>query len=172
MTTFVTEPSESWIIGYGNPHRRDDGIGPYIVGRLQNRFKESGHIRFRTTHQLEPALVEELGHADRLVLVDATLKKLRDGWECARIRSESGALPYLTHHIKPSFLLALLESVYHRSPRTWLASVQGDDFGFGEGLTPEAEARAKKAMSAIFDLVGAHGIDKTDNPYTLQEDEV
>jgi hydrogenase maturation protease len=147
------ELSETWVIGYGNPHRRDDGIGHYIVEGLRERLKGMRHIRFRTGHQLEPALVEELEDADQVVLVDATLKALKEGWECLRIHPEFGMPAYLTHHLKPSFFLALLESVYHRSPRTWLTSVQGVDFGFGEGLTPEAEARAGQAIPAIVRLI-------------------
>ena len=160
-------PFESWIIGYGNPQRRDDGIGPYIVGRLNKQLKQRADIRFRILHQLEPALVEDLRYADSIVLVDATTNRLRDGWECAEIKPESGRIPYTTHHFDPAFMLALLYSIYHRSPQTWLASVQGDDFGFGEGLTPEAEKRANKAVLEIVKLMATKEIDKRDESVKL-----
>jgi len=162
-----TGAADSWIIGYGNPQRRDDGIGPYIVRRLQERFKESRHIRFRTAHQLEPGLVEELQYADRIVFVDATINPLRDGWEWVRVRREPDVLPYLTHHFKPSFVLTLFHAVYQRSPRTWQASVQGNDFGFGEGFSSEATARVEKAISGIVKRMAIKGIDKIDNSVKL-----
>jgi len=143
------EPSELWIIGYGNPQRRDDGIGPYVVKKLFGMLGEKKGIRFRAVHQLDPALAEELQHADWMVFVDATVDRLENGWVWGEIQPESGAMPYTTHQMDPSFLLRILESAYHRSPRTWLASIQGEDFGFGEGLSPEAETRAEKAVSEI-----------------------
>ena len=80
---------------------------------------------------------------------DATVDRLEHGWEWGEIQPESGTMPYTTHQMDPSFLLRIFESIYHRSPRTWLASIQGEDFGFGEGLSPEAETRAEKAISEI-----------------------
>lgn len=145
----MTDPSELWIIGYGNPQRRDDGIGPYVVDRLAEIWGDKGNIRFRAVHQLDPALAEELQHAGRVVLVDATLNTLENGWEWVEVRPQSATTPLTTHQMNPSFLLRILDSVYHRSPRTWLASIQGEDFGFGEGLSPGAETRAEKAISEI-----------------------
>jgi len=111
------------------------------------------NIRFRIVHQLDPALAEELQQAERMVLVDATLNKLEDGWEWAEIQPESGTMPYTTHQMNPSFLLRILDCAYHRSPQTWLVSIQGEDFGFGEGLSPEVETRAENAISEILDRV-------------------
>jgi len=160
-------PSGLWIIGYGNPQRRDDGIGSYVVARLNEILRDRKEFHFRTLYQLEPALLEELRDARLIVLVDATINELEDGWGWVRIQPESGVIPHSTHHFSPSFLLALLDSVYHRSPQTWLASVQGNDFGFGEGLTEEAEMRAEKAVSGIVKLFETKGIDKTDESVKL-----
>lgn len=148
-----TNPFELCIIGYGNPQRRDDGVGPYVVERLSGILGHKKNIRFRIVHQLDPALAEELQQAERMVLVDATLNKLEDGWEWAEIQPESGTMPYTTHQMNPSFLLRILDCAYHRSPQTWLVSIQGEDFGFGEGLSPEAETRAEKAIAEIVNRV-------------------
>ena len=169
MTTERIEPSELWIVGYGNTQRRDDGIGPYVVGRLHEILGDGKNIHFRTVYQLDPCLAEELQHAAELVLVDATLSRLEDGWEWAEIQPESGSIPYTTHHFKPSFLLRILDSLYHRSPRTWVASVQGEDFGFGEGVSPEAGRRAEKAISEIAKRFATKEIDKKDESVRLYE---
>ena len=36
MLPIKAKSFHSWIIGYGNPQRRDDGIGPYVINRLNN----------------------------------------------------------------------------------------------------------------------------------------
>jgi len=153
VTNPKARPSEAWAIGYGNLQRRDDGIGPFVVEALRERLKGRRDIRFYTCHQLEPALVEELQDAVRIVFVDATLNELTNGWTCSRIHSPSDALPGFTHQVSPPFFLTLLKAVYHRAPEAWLTSIQGTDFGFGEGPTPEAEARAVTAMDVVARLL-------------------
>jgi hydrogenase maturation protease len=144
-----TEPLHSWIIGYGNPQRRDDGIGPYVADRLNNVLKHKKEIRILSPHQLEPDLVEELRYARLLILVDAAMDKINGGWQWVKVNPELEDLPYLTHHFKPAFLLGILQALYHQFPQTWLVSVQGEDFEFGEGLTPQAKKRAHRVVSEI-----------------------
>jgi len=139
----------SWIIGYGNIQRRDDGIGPYIVGRLKKILKRKKEIRFLALQQLGVDMVEELREANHIIFVDATIKAQKDGWNWVILQPKTGFLPYLTHHIHPSFLLGFLRSLYHRSPHASSVTVQGSDFEFGEGLSALAKKRAEKAISEI-----------------------
>ncbi|MBL7175030.1 MAG: hydrogenase maturation protease [Desulfobacteraceae bacterium] len=140
---------DSWIIGYGNPQRRDDGIGPYVIDRLNTILGYKKEIHILSLHQLEPDLIEELRYANLLIFVDAATGQVEGGWRWVKVQSELRDLHYVTHHFKPSFLLGLLQSIYHHCPRTWLVSVQGDDFEFGEGLTSGAEKRARMVVSEI-----------------------
>jgi hydrogenase maturation protease len=145
----LPEKARTWIIGYGNPHRRDDGIGGCIVERLQCILRDEETVTIRAFHQLDPTLIEDLHSADRIVLVDATVHQLEDGWQRVRVRPESGYLPYSMHHFRPPLLLGLIQSLYHKCPETWLVSVQGSDFGHGEGLSGKAKERVEKASRAI-----------------------
>ena len=139
----------SLIIGYGNIQRRDDGIGPYIVGRLKKILKRKKEIRFLTLPQLGVDMIEELCGADHIIFVDATVRAQKDGWNWVILQPKMGSLPHLTHHIHPSFLLGFLRWLYHRSPRASSVTVQGSDFEFGEGLSAPARKRAEKAISKI-----------------------
>lgn len=149
MRAIEATSSQFWIIGYGNPQRRDDGIGPYVAGRVDKSLKHRKGIRILILHQLEPDLVEELRHASAIILVDAAINDLKGGWQWIKVEPELRDFHYLTHHFKPSFLLGLLQSLYQKCPQTWLISVQGDNFEFGEGLTPGAEKRAQRVVSEI-----------------------
>jgi hypothetical protein len=53
-----------------------------------------------------------------------------------------------------------MEALYGRWPATWLVSVQGGDFGFGEGLSLEAQEKAERASSEILDFCLRQIIDK------------
>jgi hydrogenase maturation protease len=142
-----------WIIGYGNPQRRDDGIGPSIVNRLKGVLNHKKTVGLLAVHQLGADQVEELQDAARILFVDATINALKGGRVWSKVHPETHILPYLTHHIHPSYLLGLMQSLYHRSPPAWLVSIQGYDFGFGEGLSPEAEKKAGKVCWEILQFI-------------------
>jgi hydrogenase maturation protease len=143
------QTASTWLIGYGNPHRRDDGLGRYVVDRLCDEFHSTGRMAFCSLHQLDPVLVEELQLAELIILVDATVEDLEGGVRWTKVRPGIEISSWATHHLKPSTLLGLLEAFYHRSPPTWLVSVQGSDFGFGEGLSPETKEKADRARVEI-----------------------
>lgn len=154
------ELHSTWIIGYGNPHRRDDGIGPYVIEQLSAELRERSGIALRSLHQLDPVLAEEVQDAEVLILVDATVEPLERGLRWTRVQPIQDLSGCDTHHLRPEGLASLLESLYHRSPAVWVVSVQGNDFGFGEGLSLEAQEKAQRARSEIVQFCGREFIDK------------
>ena len=134
-----SEQPRLWVIGYGNPQRRDDGSGCHVAGRLGRFFSRETGVAVRVLHQLDPVLVEDLREADEVLFVDATLERLEEGSEWLRVRPEVNDLRGITHHCKPAFLLGLLQTLYGRCPEGWLVSVEGDDFGLGQGLSAEGK---------------------------------
>jgi hydrogenase maturation protease len=150
----------TWIIGYGNPFRKDDGIGPYVVDHLSADLGKGEDVALRSLHQLDPVLAEELQGAEVLILVDATVEPLERGLSWTRVQPKQGLSSCDTHHLQPSVFAGLLGSLYQRSPAMWLVSVQGKDFGFGEGLSLEARERADRASSEIVQFCRRDFIDK------------
>ncbi|MBF0552097.1 MAG: hydrogenase maturation protease [Deltaproteobacteria bacterium] len=147
--------SGAWaIVGYGNPQRRDDGLGPYVVAQMRQTLGETDRVRFFDHQQLVPELVEDLSEIDLVILVDATVDCLDAGWHRKQIVPDCfQAPPLMTHSVSPGFLLGLLGLLYRRYPPAWLVSIQGDDFGFGEGLSTAAKTRAHRVVSDLIALV-------------------
>ena len=160
MPAAKSELHSTWIVGYGNPHRRDDGIGPYIVEQLSGDLGRERDIALRSLHQLDSVLAEEVQGAEVLILVDATVESVDRGVRWTRVEPKQGHSACDTHHLSPSTLLGLMEALYGRRPTTWLVSVQGGDFGFGEGLSLEAQEKAERASSEILDFCLRQIIDK------------
>lgn len=153
MKPAKTDSLEILMIGYGNPSRQDDGIGPYIVDRLKRRLNNIPGIDFLTLHQLTIDLVETLRHYDFVLFIDATVEEIGDGFKFSKVDPEFGLSYYLTHYCNPSLLLGLVQSIYHRDPTIVEVAIQGDSFGFRQKLTSEATARAEKAISEIITFV-------------------
>ena len=161
MSADKPESASTWIIGYGNPHRRDDGIGPYVVEQLSRDLGRETGIALRSLHQLDPVLAEELQGAEVVILVDATVEPLERGLHWTRVQPEQQAFalwnaPSQAFHARWVFWRRFIS----RSPTTWLVSVQGDDFGFGEGLSLEAQEKAERASSEIVQFCLREIIDK------------
>ena len=147
------EAQACWIVGYGNRQRRDDGIGPYVVEKLKGTLEQKKGVRLLAVPQLGADLVEDLREADQILFVDATIDNPEGGRKWRRLHPEMQVLPYLTHHVDPAFLLGLMETLYSRAASAWLVSVQGSDFGFGEGLSPEAARTADQVSLEILEYL-------------------
>jgi hydrogenase maturation protease len=150
----------AWIIGYGNRHRKDDGIGPYVVEQVSADLGPGCGIGLRSLHQLDPVLAEDLQGAKAILFVDATVEPLERGFTWTRVEPEQGLSPCDTHHLRPSGLAGLMASLYDQAPAMWVVSVQGNDFGFGEGLSIDAREKADRASSEIVQFCLREFIDK------------
>ena len=160
MPAEKSELHSIWIVGYGNPHRKDDGIGPYVVEQLSHDLGDGPGIGLLSLHQLDPVLAEEVQAAEVLILVDATVEPLERGLQWTRVQPTQDLSACDTHHLQPGGLAGLLESLYQRSPAMWVVSVQGSDFGFGEGLSLEAQEKAQRASAEIVQFCKREFIDK------------
>ena len=168
----AAEHPDLWVVGYGNPQRRDDGSGFRVATRLDRYFGEDRGVSVRAMHQLDPVLAEELQDAETVLFVDATVECLAEGRQWSRIRPEASELPGMTHHLGPAALLGLMQSIHGRCPEGWMVSVQGEDFGFGEGLSGEGNRRAVRVTREIASYVSRKLIDKGERPnqsYTKQD---
>jgi len=120
---------------------------------LKEAYKGRSDIRFLELHQLDPTLAEDLREASSIIFIDASLEEIEGGWQWGDVKPELSRLHYLSHFIDPSFLMGMMESLYQQIPASCLVSIQGDDFGMGERLTPAAEKRANKAIAGISSFI-------------------
>lgn len=149
------------LIGFGNPYRRDDGVGPVVVnqvraalgysalGYLEDGFDSLGHeVDTLLLHQLTPELAETLVHYGLVIFVDAHVEQLPEP-VLEQWLQDTYMPPMVSHQFHPSTLLALTRELYGHTPQALLISVRGHDFDFGEGLSPETVPLAQKAVKII-----------------------
>ena len=74
-------PGSCCVVGYGNAQRRDDGLGPYVINKLSQVLGQGAGVLLMARDQLDPDLVEDLRDAGEIILVDATIDYLPDGWQ-------------------------------------------------------------------------------------------
>ena len=164
MSSVAIDPGPGWgrgllcLVGYGNTCRGDDGLGPYVVGRVAGRFMDRADFRCLIRQQLDPDLLEDLRGAVTVIMVDATVECVPEGWRWERVFGGLDRLPPFLHSCRPDFLVGLLAMLYRSTPVVWLVSIQGEDFGFRTGLSRQAEGRARQVITELTTILSKEGI--------------
>jgi hydrogenase maturation protease len=149
------------VIGFGNPSRRDDGVGLAVVNGLRahlglplldegaDGFDElGGTLDTLFLQQVGPELAETLAGYDRVFFVDAHAGNYPELVHRESLEANSGR-SLVSHHMKPGQLLALAAQLYGASPAAELLSVRGLDFDFGSELSPITAT----GISQVVDLI-------------------
>jgi hydrogenase maturation protease len=140
------------VIGYGNPLRSDDSVGP----RAAEAVAAWGlpNVQTMEVQQLNPELAEPLSAARFVVFVDARLAE--DGSRVdVRSVEPAGSSAAPGHVSDPGSLLAFARALYGHHPRAWLVTVPATNLAVGEGLSPTAEAGLAAALRTIAVLLEA-----------------
>ena len=130
------------LIGYGNPGRGDDGLGPAFSESMAARALPGWDVD--TDYQLVAEHALAMSTHDLVVFADAQI-----GGEAAysfrEIRPEAPqALG--SHSLVPGTVLSLCETLYGARPRAFVLGISGRDFGdMKEGLSTEATANLAEA---------------------------
>lgn len=141
------------IIGYGNPLRRDDGFGWYVAAQLEATWA-SPEVELITCQQLTPELAQPLSWADYAIFVDAAQGSQPGALSVHKIVPSDDGLGTFSHHVSAPALLANSEVLFGTYPlETYVVSVGGVDFGFGEGMSEEVARQLPIAIEAIHKLI-------------------
>jgi hydrogenase maturation protease len=120
------------IIGYGNPLRRDDGVGWVVIEALQQ--VKLPNVTCLAVHQLTPELSDPMSLAEIVILIDARIEGHVGDIKITPVIAHANT-PVMTHHLSPQGLLAMTNWLYDMLPFTILITITGADFGVGEGLS-------------------------------------
>ena len=137
-----------WIIGYGNSHRRDDGVGRHVTDQLILRYGAVAGVHILSLHQMGPELAEDIQAASGIIFVDAVQGELSGCNRWRRIQPVAD-MAGVSHSLTATALLGLTQVLYSRCPPAWMVSIQGCDFDFGEGLSQTAVVSAMQAITEI-----------------------
>jgi hydrogenase maturation protease len=142
------------IIGYGNPLRRDDGIGWHIVHELlKSRYSSNVEIVARV--QLTPELAEPISRAGMVLFIDASREcrpgEIRQGRILAQEMKSA-----LNHHVSAEGLLQLADDVYYARPEAYVFSVGVESFAYGEELSQVVAEAFPLLLAKVQDFIRFH----------------
>jgi hydrogenase maturation protease len=132
------------VIGYGNPGRQDDGLGPAVVAALAD---DCPNVSTIDNYQLVLEDAIEVAAHDIVWFVDAA----RDGEAPCTVSKLTPAFDFTfsSHLLKPETLLAIAARQFGRCPEAYLLGIRGYAFEFAEGLSDRADANLAVAVAML-----------------------
>ncbi len=134
------------LIGYGNPGRIDDGLGPALAEKIE-RLKLPG-ITVDVNYQLTVEDAAEAARHDVVIFADASVKA-GEPFEFKEIEPNT-AVSFTSHSFEPELVLGLARELFKAKTKGYALGIRGYRFDdFGEYLSKEAESN----LQAAFDFI-------------------
>lgn len=143
--------AQTLLIGFGNPGRQDDGLGPAFVSRV-DALKLHGVV-VETDYQLiveHSALVATFAV---VIFVDALARGT--GQFIFRPIRPAVKKEFTTHLVEPASILSLAHSLYGAKTKGFALGIRGYKFDdFEEKLTSNAEENLEAALNFLAPMLG------------------
>jgi len=148
----IKQDEKILIYGIGNVGRQDDGIAIRLVEQLEASLVGTpffAQITFESNYQLgiEDALL--LSDFDVVFFVDATKESQALSPFSIRRLLPSHELAFTTHAMSFSTILSICDELYGRTPKTFLITVPGYEWGISETMSDAAKLNLKQTVNGI-----------------------
>ena len=146
-------PPRILLIGYGNPGRQDDGLGP--AAALQIAALDYPHVTAFENYQLAIEDALDVARHDEVWFVDAA-RSGQAPFALSEIEP-APAIGFTSHLLSPAALLAITSRYCEAVPKAYLLAIRGYEFEMEERLTPPAEANLAEAVALLRSRIGGEG---------------
>lgn len=141
------------VIGYGNPGRLDDGLGPAFAERVQ--ALDLTNVTVESNYQLNIEDAELISNYEVVVLADASVDAVAP-FEFRPMTAKDPVVGFSSHSITAESLLGLAEQLFNSEPKAYAMAIRGYDFNeFGEWLSEAAQSNLTAAVDNFREWVVA-----------------
>lgn len=142
------------LLGYGNPSRGDDALGPALVERVRQWLVERPDLDVKVVEdfQLQVEHAADLADADLVLFVDADASAHAPF--CLRRTREERDASYTSHELSPEAVLYVAHQLTGRKPPpAWVLGVRGERFKLGEPMSTNAHGHLEVAWDELLELL-------------------
>ena len=143
----MSELPKTLVLGWGNPGRRDDGLGPALAEAVARDAPPC--VVVSTGYQLQIEDAADLARYERVVFADAD-RTGPEPFSVRRLEPTRTGVGFSSHSLAPGALLSLARDLFSARPEAWLVGIRGYDFDeFGEGLSALARSNLEQAADYV-----------------------
>jgi hydrogenase maturation protease len=139
------------VYGYGNPGRRDDGLGMAAIAEIAAGDYDKDLVALDSNYQLNVEDALELARYEIVCFVDASYAP------CAPFRfyplRPDAKIGFTTHAMSPGSVVALSKQLYNAHTRAYMIEIQGYEWAMREGLSTSARENLDKAIQFLAPLL-------------------
>jgi hydrogenase maturation protease len=143
----VNDQTPILVYGYGNPGRRDDGLGIAFSQAIENAGFPDCTVEQNYQLNAEEALLI----ADFPLVLFADASHTPEHFSLSRIKPAI-EIGFTTHAMEPSSVVGLCHELYAKEPECYLLEIRGHEWAMKEGLGATAESNLKLALDAFLPL--------------------
>ena len=133
------------VLGYGNPGRQDDGLGPAAAAGIDKLGW--GNLTALDNYQLNIEDAIDVAAHDVVWFVDAT--KTGPAPFTVTEVVPSPRVAFTSHIVRPEAILAIAHQCYGGAPQAFMLAIRGYAFEFVEELTPHATENLAAALAML-----------------------
>jgi len=142
--------AEVLVIGYGNPLRGDDGIGPMIAEAVAKRLRDpDAQVQIVACHQLNPELAEPIAETGAVIFIDASIDLKPGEVRVSPVVPDRFSPGIFAHSMKPSALLATAAEIFGQAPPAKAVGIGAHSFEPSLQLTPKVQEAVSIAVAAV-----------------------
>ena len=165
------------LIGFGNPGRLDDGLGPALAREIEKL--DLPGVTVDADYQLTVENSAEAAKHGAVIFADADTAGPEPFW-LKQIEPSGNGVTFSTHSIDPRAVLALARDLFGAEPEGFLLGIRGYEFNeFGERLSEKARENLVAAIEFLTEAlrdgrieeVRAEGTDVASRPRTLKDED-
>ena len=143
------------FIGYGNPGRQDDGLGPAFIQALENLNGLPDSTELSSNYQLTVEDAYDISTYDKVIFVDASLNAPPPfSFELVKATNQQSLG---SHQLAPESVLQLCITLYDTLPDAYVLAIRGYEFdAFQEALSKTAQSNLDSAVSFAKEWIHTH----------------
>ena len=136
------------IYGYGNPGRKDDGMGIKITEMIEEwkTAHDLYQIDVDSNYQLNVEDAEKVSQYDIVIFADASQETDLTNFRLTEVEPNEQKVEFTMHAVSPAYIVHLCQKLFHKKPEAKLLSIKGYRWEFEEGISDSALLNMERAF--------------------------
>ncbi len=138
------------VIGYGNPAREDDGLGPAVAEAIEKLNIEG--ITIDSDYQLTVEDSSAVAEHDVVIFIDASIEGEKPFYFSQLTPKHK--VSFSSHNITPEGVMGLAKELFNARTEAYVFGIRGYSFSmFKETMTKKALENMQKALHFLIPIL-------------------